>query len=272
MYYIECSHCGFLNLIKTEYLTFCERCGKKLPHNFVEWSPHHPGKTFADFKKATGERIAEEPANSRNKWSFIKIAWIMILIIACTAIYFYFSGNELKQLLLPGNTSEKILAKEWNRNTYGRFGLSIETPGKPEETEIEVPVKYRQHLKETAAFMLQPSRSLQIKVVSSLFNEGVGIKPDGAAATVLNELINQPSITNVEFTRSPVSNNKAIGVLVEGFYHDNGVFMRFQYAVYTRKSNMWSVWVSYRDTDNTGRKVAERIMNSLQINYFIKAI
>lgn len=196
----------------------------------------------------------------------------MILIIAGTAIYFYFSGNELKLLLLPGNTSEKILEKEWSRNTYGRFGLSIETPGKLEEKEIDVPVKYRQHLKETAAFMLQPSQSLQAKVVFNLFNEGVGITLDGAAATVLNELINQPSITNVEFTRSPVSNNKVIGVLVDGYYHDNGVFMRFQYVVYTRKSNMWSVWVSYRDTDITGSKVAERIMNSLEINYFNKAI
>lgn len=67
-------------------------------------------------------------------------------------------------------------------------------------------------------------------------------------------------------------NNTIRGLLLDGSFHKHGVFMRFQCAVYARKSNLWSVWVIYKDADQNGKKVAQRIMDSVEINPNLKSI
>ncbi len=50
MHYIKCKNCGHNNEVKTEYLTFCTKCNKKLDDNFADWSRLNSDKTFDDFK------------------------------------------------------------------------------------------------------------------------------------------------------------------------------------------------------------------------------
>lgn len=52
MAYLKCSHCKHPNEVKTEYLTFCGSCGKKLANNFQDWIREHPGSSFNDYESA----------------------------------------------------------------------------------------------------------------------------------------------------------------------------------------------------------------------------
>jgi hypothetical protein len=50
MHFLKCTNCGFLNEVKTEYLTFCTLCNMKLSNNFREWRIKHQSKSFIDFQ------------------------------------------------------------------------------------------------------------------------------------------------------------------------------------------------------------------------------
>ncbi|MBK7971696.1 MAG: hypothetical protein IPK08_23685 [Bacteroidetes bacterium] len=61
-------------------------------------------------------------------------------------------------------------------------------------------------------------------------------------------------------------------MLINGSFHLNGVFMRFSTVIYTRNSHMWQVLVSWQDQDANGKIAAERILDSVEINYYVKTI
>ena len=66
--------------------------------------------------------------------------------------------------------------------------------------------------------------------------------------------------------------NEVRGMLLEGTYHANDNFMRFQCAVYARASLMWKVIVSYRADDKVGKEAASRVLDSIEVNYQVKNI
>lgn len=48
-YYLKCTNCSHLNLLKTQYLVFCEKCNLKLKNNFSDWEKIHPDKNYNFF-------------------------------------------------------------------------------------------------------------------------------------------------------------------------------------------------------------------------------
>ena len=274
MYFIKCTHCGYENLLKTEYLTFCEQCGKKLPENFPEWKRLHPSKDFEDFKKSVAHGIVQ--IHRRNKQKRIPlitaISVTVILMIITVSLLFFSLHGDLAGLFLPGKTPASVLNHEWQRFTYGKYGFSIESPLKLEKTELKIPDVYKNQVKNIESFYYRPSRGFQLLLTSVLYEEGIAANLNGAAVGAMNEMINQPGVSNVEFKQSPLMNNDVIGILLEGSYHENDVFMRFRCAVYTRLSNMWSLMVTYRDQDEVGKKAAEKVLESVEINYYVKSI
>lgn len=47
--YLICEHCNHPNALKSHYLTFCEKCGKKIALNFNDWSKSNAGKSFEEY-------------------------------------------------------------------------------------------------------------------------------------------------------------------------------------------------------------------------------
>jgi hypothetical protein len=127
-------------------------------------------------------------------------------------------------------------------------------------------------VKDMESFVYHPSKSFQLVLSSVIFEEGLSVNLRGAATVTINELVGRPGVSNVEFKQSPLMNNDVRGILMEGSYHENEVFLHFQYAVYCRHSIMWRAWVSFHDSDLNGKKIANRMMESVEINYSVKSI
>ena len=51
MHFLKCNNCGHLNELKTEYLSFCSNCNKKLENNYANWHIRNPEKTLGDYKQ-----------------------------------------------------------------------------------------------------------------------------------------------------------------------------------------------------------------------------
>ncbi|BAX80635.1 hypothetical protein [Labilibaculum antarcticum] len=65
MYFLKCNECGHLNEVKTEYLTFCSGCKKKLDNSFTNWKINNQEGSFEDYKRLIC--ISEQDVEQLNK-------------------------------------------------------------------------------------------------------------------------------------------------------------------------------------------------------------
>lgn len=277
-YFLKCKSCGFDNELKTEFLTFCNQCGKKLPDNFQDWSRQHPGRGFDDYRKEvcfSGSQLqfiqTKPPAKK-----FPAIAGVLTGVAFMAAVFWgihYFTeGNFGLPILQKKNTSESVLTGKWERFQMGKLGLSLESPEKPSPAEVKIPEEYKSAIHEMDVFQIQSVGTLEIVASSIVYQEGIEANLAGAANGAVNEMAHQPEVSGFDVKDSPLQFGELNGVLLDGSFVVSGAPMRFLCVIYCRKSSLWQVLVSYRDGDKNGSDVAHRIIDSIEIDYDLKTI
>lgn len=273
-YYIPCEHCGHRNPF-TEFITFCDVCGRKLKHNFPEWVKAHPGKPATEFYQnfcVTDTNARAVDTGQRFPIKTLLILSIFTLIIA-GGIFFIVNGpSALSNLLLPEETHVSLLKSDWQRNSYGKYGLSIESPEKLRSDKFTPPPALAMQLKDAEHFYYKPSKGFQLELIAMSFKEPYRVSLQAVVNNTARSLASRPGISNLEFNQSPVFYHELKGLLLEGAYHDNGKRIRFLCVLYTRDSNVWQAVATYRDSDETGARAAVKAIGSLQVNYFTKPV
>ncbi len=141
MYYLKCENCGHLNELKTEYLTFCTSCKKKMTNNFTEWKKRNPGKSFEDYKQLmciSEDKIQHVTETKKPKVKDVKY-WVGFII--AFAIFYAIGelGGEKIIELFRGDTFDRALmtvASEINKScpimvdNATRLDNAIALPGK----------------------------------------------------------------------------------------------------------------------------------------------
>lgn len=122
MPFLKCNHCGQFNEVKTEYLTFCVSCGKKLDNNFKNWQTRNPDKTFDDFKQQVCVSETDSQKNTQksksNKSRGLKY-WIGFTVFF--AIFYgivQFSSDKIAGIFRKPSFDEAmvVFASEINKN------------------------------------------------------------------------------------------------------------------------------------------------------------
>ncbi|MUP39139.1 hypothetical protein [Labilibaculum euxinus] len=124
MHYLKCNNCGHLNELKSEYMTFCTKCSKKLENNYSDWKIRNSDQSFDEFKQVmcTTEAIeaSKEIPKTKNRKG-IKLGIIFTLVFAVAFAIFYslgqIGGEGLVELFRE-KVSEKVLmvtASELNK-------------------------------------------------------------------------------------------------------------------------------------------------------------
>ncbi|MDR3704360.1 MAG: hypothetical protein P4L28_00455 [Paludibacteraceae bacterium] len=108
MRYLKCTHCGHLNEVKTEYLTLCSECNKKLENNYTDWKEQNPDKSFEDFNAlvCVEEEQLEATTTSEQKPkknAGIKYGAIFLAALAVFFIIGHFGGNYVRNMLNPNH-------------------------------------------------------------------------------------------------------------------------------------------------------------------------
>lgn len=82
MYFLKCNDCGHFNDVKTEYMTLCSKCGKKLDNNYPDWSKRNPDKSFDDYKQLVCcTEIVEEKKKKKSLFGGKKEKQFMIAFV-----------------------------------------------------------------------------------------------------------------------------------------------------------------------------------------------
>ena len=267
MKYLRCDSCGHANPLKSEYLTFCEECGKKLPHTFADWRKRHPLASFPEYRQQVGishkvqttSRLKE--GGSRGK--VILFFSVFLVLLAFTGSLF---GKRAVFTLMYPKVPAGTLYRSWPTATIGRQALEISTP-----------VKLWVHDQP-----LGPEEAKMIEYAKSYRNEddgGIHIAVNmfgylGNAANSLEAAVGQShknmqlrgAATDIECKSVPVLISGMQGVLEEGNYlYKGAIRLAFCNLVMVKGSSRWQIQINYRNDDETGRQVAQRILKSVKI-------
>ena len=208
LHYIRCTHCGYLNPFKTEYLTLCESCGRKLLHNFPDWQKNHPGKTVVDFNKEVCV-LASEHSNHQHlqkpdKRIFNRsfLSWLIAALFGLLlGIWIWYPDKEtlFKRKTIP----EQIMTTEWIWQSTGQPPMLISLPEKPEKQKVAIPELLSEFVEHAETYGFQPATSLKVTIDHYRFKTGITPSTELVAHAVMKQMAAGGEIRFTDYRESP---------------------------------------------------------------------
>lgn len=277
MNYLKNSKCGHLNVVKTQYLAFCTGCNKKPDNTFTYWQVLQPDGAFGDYVQQvclTEEQVKAVPLPVKGELKKGKLVkYLQAGVLAITLIYAVDpdAGSAVfKHISSKGTAaiSAAILEQKWSQETYGNYGLSLEAPVKLIRSKIPLSANIRDAIDHMDVFSYQSLKGFNIMVSCIRYKPLVdSLSLQGAANGSVNEARLQSGITDFNYTQQPHHAGDIPGFLQKGTFRKDMKTIEFQNAGFVKGLNLWQVWVAYSAYDETGRKMADRIIASIKINY-----
>ncbi len=270
MDFLKCNHCGHMNEVKTEYQSFCDACNKKIDNNFPDWSRRNPNKSFADFRQLICISETDMKANMKLEKPKRKslVYWIVFFVsFTIFTVAGSYGGEAIMKLFRSEKTGKEILNKEWTRQSYGLYGLSVETPSPMTKTDLNLPDNVKALIEHMDSYTYNTERGLKVYVNSAKYNPIIGEGSlEGAAEGSISEMKNQKGVTNFVFTQEWTNLGDIPGFIQRGSFDQDGIKVSFINEGFVKGLYMWHVMAGYQANDEVGRMAAERVIASVEIN------
>ncbi|HTA82877.1 MAG TPA: hypothetical protein VK783_08090 [Bacteroidia bacterium] len=279
MVYLKCNKCGHLNEVRSENLFVCYKCNQALDNSFSEWKKKNPGATFEDFKKQVCISV-EEPTQVKTKKSSGKVTAIIIAAVVLllgglgyTTVHLIseYGGMSLLNWFRSEKTANDVLTAKWVKESYGSYGLTLETPEKMVKGDLPMPDNVRQVIDEMDCYNYSSAKGFKVLVNSIKYKDGL---PDFNLQVGANGAVNQmkasAGATDFNYTEERVMKDSIPGIIQHGTYKQEGVGVEFTNAMYSKGRNMWQVVTIYQDNDDVGRAAAKRVIESIEIKQGVR--
>ena len=276
MYFQKCTNCGHLNEVKSEYLTFCGKCNKKLENNFSEWHKINSDKTLNDFKQLyciSAEDMLKNVQATKKKAGMPTwlIVWIIVAALAVPTIgYLVYSHiGSIKAAFSSARMSKAqsdLLTSKWVKETYGGYGLTIETPAKLIRGDLPFPDNIRKLMKRVDVFQSDSSSGLKVQVISIRYDSSVGaLNLQAGADGAVNNIKSANGVSDFKYTEEGIKKGDIPGIIQKGTYKDNLTEVEFMDVLFVKGFLGWQVVVIYQGNDDISRQAAKRVMDSIEI-------
>lgn len=268
MHYLKCNNCGHLNEVKSEYQIFCTHCDKKLENNFTDWLKRNPESTFEDFRKliCISENDIQKVEPTKPKPRKLKY-WIGFAV--AFAIFYaigQFGGEAIVKFIKSGKTAKEVLDQKWIKETYGDFGLTVETPIQLIKSDLALPENVRQLIDKMDVFEYSSAKGFKILINSIQYNSVIGaVNLEGAATGSINEMKLQKGVTDLNYSEEVIFKNELPGFIQKGTYKFNGVDVGFINTGFSKGLVLWQVMVAYQMDDEVGRTASKKVIDSIEI-------
>jgi hypothetical protein len=276
-HYIRCIRCGHLNPFKTEYLTLCESCGRKLENNFPDWQKNHPGKTVVDFKKEVCVTDTDQSASSSSQTNYRQLFTRGVLAWAIAVLSGLILGAliwlpDKEELFMKKKVPNDILSAEWIWHSTGMPPMLVSLPAKPEKQSPIAPAVLTEFVEHAESYRYRPSSTLSVMVDYYRFKQGVVPNPEPVAHAVMKQMAENNEIKFASCDESPVMYLSARGINLEGAFHERGKLKQYRFVIYTYQNAAYIVRAVYRNTDAASVQTAEKIMDSVEIDTEMKGV
>ena len=269
MHYIKCSSCGKLNQIKTEYQVFCSHCNRKLENNFTDWKKANPKKTFDNFKElicVSEEDMQNSSPEVKPKPKGLKY-WIGFFVVFVIAMIIgQYGSDSLIKFLRSEKTTLEVLDQKWIKETYGDFGLTVETPAIMIKGDIPLTEEVKAVIDKMNVYEYNSNKGFKVLINSVKYNSVIGsANLQGAANGSVNEMKLQKGVTDFIYSEDEYPKNDIPGFIQQGNYKQKGIDVEFINTGFSKELIFWQVLVIYQSDDEVGRKAAKRVIESIEI-------
>ncbi len=270
-YFILCPHCEFPNEVKTQYLTFCSDCGKKLDKTFTNWHKDHPKSSFEEYlssecyavdeklikPRSTPDKEEFKPGNKVWLGTLIGIVFIIALGVSVTI--------DWSSLLASDIATKEVLDVDWERKTYGSLGLSIEAPFVLKTMPVKIPAEARKFIGSMESFTVKQSQ-IEVMLSHVQYVPSVGqANLSGATTGILNNMRNARGVSDFKYDQRIQSFTNYEGYELNGTYFLAGKRHQFVCAVVAKELKLYQVIINFPADNQTMKAVADRIIKSIEI-------
>lgn len=275
MYKIKCNHCGHLNEVNSEYLTFCSNCNKKLKNSFHEWKKTNLNKTFEDYKQS--ECIDEElqlekirDFKKRNKKWNAKLVFILLILsilIGATFTLFHFKKDDLLGFMISlTNTPVDILDREWEKKAYYDLHFYLETPYKLDTITLPYPDQVKSIILSTAAYTVEENAGAFKMLLNYVeYNAKIPLSFDDAIQGSINSVENQLGASDLYSSIAPYTLQGNQASMVTGTIKKYGIQYEFKMLIFAGENHLSQIIVEFHENDENAEKASERIFKSLKL-------
>lgn len=278
MYYLKCNNCGHLNEVKTEYLSFCSKCNKKLENNFSNWHRKYPEKSLDDYKRLiciSEEEIPKDDFKAKSRRPRGLKYWIGFTVsFAIMYAVGQFGGEAIVKYFKSEKTSKEVLSQKWIKESYGDFGLTVETPVILMKSDIQVPDNLRQMIEKADCFNYMSTKGFKIMITCFKYKPELAgyLDLQGAATGAVNEIKMQKGVTDFVYTEEKIYKDDIPGIIQKGKFKQDGISTEFINNLFTSGLILWQVWVVFQEDDEIGRIASKRVIESIEINIKSKSV
>ncbi|SFN46536.1 hypothetical protein SAMN05428949_2926 [Chitinophaga sp. YR627] len=274
MTYLKCKSCGHYNELKSEFLTFCAECGKKLSANYADWKLKNPEGTFEQFQQETGIKPKKERTNHLGLLQQRYLAWVgrrgviitIILVIGLAAVAGGYIGKKVVFNLIYPKINKAWLYSSWETAKIGRQTIEISTPmhlgvnDKPLAPEIAQFVEYAK------SYRNRVEEGMQVEVNMYSYRANVSNDLEVAGAAAATEMKKNQEISDLQYKTDTLTQNGMSALLQEGsFIYKNGIRLAFSNLLMVNGQHRWEVVIRYREDDTVALATAHRIIKSIDV-------
>ncbi len=271
MYFLKCNNCGFLNEMKSEYQIFCSNCNKKLENNYADWQNRNPNKNFDDFKQlicVSNAELQNTPVKKKSKSHIYWIGYAVAIVVATSIFYAIgnFGGEQIVKFFQSEKTSKEVLGQKWIRESYGSFGLTVETPVKLTKGTLSFPDNVKQLIDQYDIYNYMSSKGFKVMINSIKYKPiAEQLNLQGAADGAINEVKMQKGVTDLDYTEESIFKKDIPGIIQKGTFKQDGIGIEFINAIFSKEMVLWQVLVAYQTDDEVGKIASKRVIESIEI-------
>ncbi len=273
MNYLQCQPCGHYNVLRSEFLTFCEQCGKKLPYTFADWKQKYPEGDFQTYQQEVSIYIEEETPSKPNwmqqyLWPAGRRGIMLAIVLVCALVAVagtYFGKQAVLGWVYP-KVSKSWLYTSWETVTIGRQALEISTPVHMGVNDRTLNADLANMVEYAKSYRNRDDAGMQITVDMFSYRESASNNLEDAATMTAKTMQTEPGVSDMQLESHPLPQTNIQGVMQEGTYlYKNAVRLSFYNLVMVRGQNRWLVSIRYRADDTNGQEIAKRVFNSVKV-------
>lgn len=268
MHYLKCGHCGMHSALKSEYVTFCDHCSKKLPDTFAGWKTRNPNGTFEAFMEEAGIPEQQYLAAIRKSQNWIfnlrqkaVLITVIVVLAACGTLGAWYGPGLMKIFSKPGASVTLLETGNWR--TFRGNVLRLQTPFSlsPVSQEDKPNIRFKTFNGGRWA------DGLEISMREAIFLSEAHLDLQPASKELADAFATQSGVSQFSYNEKMMQLNGSPAVWQQGSYvQDHSSAMEFCSLVLVKGGIRVQVLVTHQGNDSTARRVAEAVLRSAQLN------
>lgn len=269
MDHIKCQHCSEYSALKSEYLTFCDHCGKKLPVIYQDWIAQHPGGNLGEFGRLFGisaETFAARERRRQRKASFTgrkkaTLAAGIICFVAVLGLSFLYGPYLMAFFREPKVSTSLLEADRWR--TFRGHLIRIQTPLslRPETPED------RPNMRRKAFQAGGKADGIVIRMEETVYLSQASIDLEDAGKLTAREMETRTGVSRFSYQSRQLTVDGLPALLQQGSYVlREAAPVAFQSLIFVKGGSQVQLLVTHGADDATGKQAADKIMTSIHLN------